>query len=277
MKKIVFACVHNAGRSQMAAAFFNRIVDPKRAAALSAGTHPAPQVHPEVVQAMREHGIDLSAAIPQRLTREMVVGAGWLITMGCGDECPILPGVRREDWPFADPQGLDLDAVCAIREQVRARVEAFARREGLAEAPTISAATHDELPAILAFLASNGLPEAGLAEHATDLLVARQGSELIGTAALEIYGHEALLRSVAVSPYARGTGLGISLTLAALERARRGGAARVFLLTETAPVFFRKFGFADVDRGFVPDSIRATVEFGSACPASARVMALELS
>jgi arsenate reductase len=131
MVKVVFACVHNAGRSQMAAAFFNQRSDPSRAVAVSAGTQPAERVHPEVVEAMREVGIDLSIASPRYLAPELVAGARWLVTMGCGEECPVVPGVAREDWPLADPKGLGLEAVRAIRDEVKARVDAFGRREAL--------------------------------------------------------------------------------------------------------------------------------------------------
>jgi len=120
--KVIFACVHNAGRSQMAAAFFEALADPRRAQATSAGTRPGDLVHPEVVEAMREAGIDLSTAAPQRLTAEVAKGATDLITMGCGEDCPALPGARREDWPIEDPKGLPLDRVRAIREEIRARV-----------------------------------------------------------------------------------------------------------------------------------------------------------
>jgi arsenate reductase len=131
MHKIVFACVHNAGRSQMAAAFFNAAVDPAAARAVSAGTEPGVRVHPEVVAVMREVGIDLASAVPQRLTPELASGAAWLVTMGCGDACPFVPGAKAEDWPLADPKGLSLQAVRQIRDEVRARVEAFVKREGL--------------------------------------------------------------------------------------------------------------------------------------------------
>ena len=104
MQKIIFACVHNAGRSQMAAAFFNRLADARLAQAVSAGTQPAEQVHPVVVTAMAEVGIDLAAAKPQKLTAELAQGADLLITMGCGDECPYVPGLRREDWPGLIPR-----------------------------------------------------------------------------------------------------------------------------------------------------------------------------
>src|SRR5204862_3490382 len=100
---VLFACVHNAGRSQIAAALFNNHADPKKARAISAGTQPAARVHPEVVAVMKQRGIDLSTAVPQKLTPELAATAQWLITMGCGDECPIVPGTRRDDWPILDP------------------------------------------------------------------------------------------------------------------------------------------------------------------------------
>lgn len=121
--RIVFACVHNAGRSQMAAAFFNRLADPQKARAESAGTQPASAVHPEVVVAMREVGIDLAGRVPRRLEADATID--WLITMGCGESCPVVPGARREDWPFDDPKGQPIDRVRAIRDGVRARVESF--------------------------------------------------------------------------------------------------------------------------------------------------------
>ncbi len=132
MTTVIFACVQNAGRSQMAAAFFNRLADPAKARALSAGTRPAAHVHPEVLAAMAEAGIDLSGAHPTRLTPELASQAQWLVTMGCGEDCPVVPGARREDWPFPDPHGQGLESVRAIRDAVRARVEAFVRDQGWA-------------------------------------------------------------------------------------------------------------------------------------------------
>ncbi len=122
MKTVVFACVHNAGRSQMAAALFNRMADPAAARALSAGTRPAERVHPEVVEAMTEVGIDLSSARPRLLTGELAADAALLVTMGCGDECPVIPGVRRDDWPLDDPKGQPIERVREIREEIRRRV-----------------------------------------------------------------------------------------------------------------------------------------------------------
>ena len=135
MFRVIFACVHNAGRSQMAAAFFNRLADRTRAEAISAGTDPGPRVHPEVLAAMREIGIDLSGATPQKLTADLARDAQLLITMGCGDQCPYVPGLRRDDWPFRDPKGQPIEEVRTIRDEIRARVQSLLAHEGLGLAP----------------------------------------------------------------------------------------------------------------------------------------------
>ena len=127
MTTVIFACVHNAGRSQMAAAFFNQLTDAASAYAVSAGTNPGDRVHPEVIAVMRESGIDLSAAVPRKLTSELAAGAEMLITMGCGDECPVVPGVRRDDWPLEDPKGRSLEEVRRIRDEIRNRVAELLR------------------------------------------------------------------------------------------------------------------------------------------------------
>jgi arsenate reductase len=121
--KVIFACVHSAGRSQMAAAFFNALANPARAQAVAAGTHPGTRVHPEVLLAMREAGHDLSAAAPRLLTPELARGAALLVTMGCGEQCPVVPGADRQDWPLQDPKGQPREMVARIRDQIRARVE----------------------------------------------------------------------------------------------------------------------------------------------------------
>jgi arsenate reductase (thioredoxin) len=130
LKTVLFACVHNAGRSQMAAAWFNLLSDPAKARAISAGTAPAPRVHPEVVAAMTEVGVDLSAAPTSTLTTESARRAQMLITMGCGDECPVVPGLNRDDWPIEDPHGKTLARVRQIRDEIRQRVETLLQREG---------------------------------------------------------------------------------------------------------------------------------------------------
>lgn len=131
MFTVIFACVHNAGRSQMAAAFFNHLADPNKAHAISAGTEPGERVHPEVQAVMQEIGIDLSGAKPQKLTEELAWEARLLITMGCGDKCPYVPGLRRDDWPLRDPKGLPTDEVRGIRDEVKERVSTLIAREGL--------------------------------------------------------------------------------------------------------------------------------------------------
>ena len=130
MTTVLFACVHNAGRSQMAAAWFNLLADPATARALSAGTDPGQRVHPEVIAAMREVGVDLSGASTTRLTPELAQQAQVLVTMGCGDECPYVPGARRDDWPLEDPKGQPIERVREIRDEIRDRVRALIEGEG---------------------------------------------------------------------------------------------------------------------------------------------------
>ena len=127
---VIFACVENAGRSQMAAALFNALADPAAARAVSAGTEPAERVHPAVEQVMRELGIELGDARPRHLTGDLVARADVLITMGCGEACPVVPGVPREDWPLPDPKDEPVERVREIRDQIRVRVEALIARSG---------------------------------------------------------------------------------------------------------------------------------------------------
>jgi arsenate reductase (thioredoxin) len=127
---VIFACVHNAGRSQMAAAFFNALADSSKARGISAGTQPGERVHPEVLAAMKEVDIDLSSAKPQKLTDELARGAQMLITMGCGDACPVVPGLRRDDWPLEDPKGKPVERVREIRDDVQRRIHELLQREG---------------------------------------------------------------------------------------------------------------------------------------------------
>jgi arsenate reductase (thioredoxin) len=130
VKTVIFACVHSAGRSQMAAALFNHLANPSLARAVSAGTHPAARVHPEVVEVMREVGIDLSSSKPQLLTPELAQRANLLVTMGCGEECPFIPGLRRADWALQDPKGQSVDRVREIRDEIHERVRTLVLAEG---------------------------------------------------------------------------------------------------------------------------------------------------
>jgi protein-tyrosine-phosphatase len=111
----------------MAAALFNQLADPAKAQALSAGTQPGLRVHPQVVEAMREVGLDLSHAPTTKLTADLAQQAQVLVTMGCGDECPVVPGLKRDDWPVEDPKNQPLDEVRRIRDEIAHRVEQLIR------------------------------------------------------------------------------------------------------------------------------------------------------
>jgi arsenate reductase len=124
MATVLFVCLQNAGRSQMSAALFERAAEGHHRA-LSAGTTPAERVHPEVAEVMRELGIDLARRVPRRLTRELSEQADVVVTMGCGDECPYIPGRRYIDWDLADPAGRPLDEVRAARDDIAQRVSAL--------------------------------------------------------------------------------------------------------------------------------------------------------
>jgi arsenate reductase (thioredoxin) len=130
MKNVLFACVHNAGRSQMAAAFFNVLADPAKARATSAGTEPGTRVHPEVVAVMLEAGIDLAKVEPRKLTDVLAAETNLLVTMGCGEACPVVPGAERDDWPLDDPKGRPLDEVRRIRDAIEERVRRLVTERG---------------------------------------------------------------------------------------------------------------------------------------------------
>jgi arsenate reductase len=273
VKVVLFACVHNAGRSQMAAAFFNQLADPTKARAISAGTEPGSRVHREVVDAMRELGVDLSVEQPRRLTDELTQTANMLVTMGCGEACPVLPGIERDDWPLEDPKGRPMGRVREIRNEVEARVrELLAARDWLPG--TIRSARPDDRPAAEALLRAACLPVEGVNDHFDAFFIAEDRSvRAVGVAGLEIYGSVALLRSVAVEPSARSQGLGSALVWRALTNARERGVQEVYLLTTTASGFFEKQGFERVERSRVPSSVtKSSVEFTGACPDTATVM-----
>ncbi len=272
MNTVIFACVHNAGRSQMAAAWFNALVDGMKARAISAGTEPGDRVHPEVLEAMREVDIDLSGAKPKKLTDDIARGAQMLVTMGCGEQCPVVPGLKREDWPLEDPKGKPIERVRQIRDQVKAHVLELLRRQGWTRPTTIRPARPDDRAGVEALLVAADLPTAGVTEHFDAFFVAEDGVRIVGAAGVELHGLYALLRSVVVVGDAKGTGIGGALTRHALETARARGAQAVYLLTTTAEGFFPRFGFTAVARADVPPELQASKEFQGACPASATVM-----
>jgi arsenate reductase (thioredoxin) len=121
---VLFVCIQNAGRSQMAEALFERAAE-GRHEARSAGSRPAERVHPEVVEVMRERDIDLAGEAPRGLDRSDLEWADLVVTMGCGDECPVIPGKRYADWDLADPAGLPLEEVRAVRDEIERRISAL--------------------------------------------------------------------------------------------------------------------------------------------------------
>ena len=131
MARVLFVCLHNAGRSQMSQALFERAAEGRHSAE-SAGTTPGKHVHPEVVTAMAELGIDLSGRIPRKLTDEIAQAADVVVTMGCGDECPYIPGKRYLDWELPDPKGRPIEEVRPIRDEIERRVQGLLSELGAA-------------------------------------------------------------------------------------------------------------------------------------------------
>jgi arsenate reductase len=286
-KTYLFACVHNAGRSQMAAAWFNRLADPDEARAVSAGTQPGARVHPEVQAAMLEVSIDLSGAAPRLLTDELAGQASLLVTMGCGEACPVVPGLRREDWPLEDPKGKPIELVRSIRDDIQARVRALLTREGIAqrlrppEPTTIVPATADDLPAIAALLSrcklpTEDLPAAGVTPALPQFIVAREGVRLVGCIGLEVHAPFGLVRSLAVDPAHRHVGLATQLWAHLVLHAAGLNLTHLYLLTTTAEPLFARWGFQRLAREAAPAPIKATAEYRALCPASAAFMQLRL-
>ena len=134
MAHALFVCLHNAGRSQMSQALFERAAEGRHTAA-SAGTQPGERVHPQVVEAMRDLGIDISDRRPQALTRELAEAADVVVTMGCGDECPYIPGKRYVDWDLQDPAHLPINQVRRIRDEIAGRTAALVAQLDAPESP----------------------------------------------------------------------------------------------------------------------------------------------
>ena len=276
MKTILFACVHNAGRSQMAAALFNRYADPTQAIAVSAGTEPGTGVHPEVLAAMKEIDIDLSSAKPQVLSDELVGSVNALVTMGCSETCPVVRGVERHDWPLEDPKGKPIERVREIRGEVGDRVKAFLSEKGWlranASVELFPASTTDE-PAVRGLLSEAVLPLEGLElAFPKGYVVAQVAGRLAGCAGFEVYGQDGLLRSLAVRAGDRKTGLGARLVANRIDAARADGLVSMFAITTTAADFFEHLGFERMGREAVPESVQRSAEFSSICPSSAAIL-----
>ncbi|KAG2237645.1 protein tyrosine phosphatase [Thamnidium elegans] len=129
-QKIMFACIHNAGRSQMATAFFNKHKTSDKVLGISAGSVPADKVHPNVVEVMAAIGIDLSNVKPQKLTKELAETVSIIVTMGCNEACPYVPGVQIIDWLIPDPKGSDANSTLTIRDDIEERIKQFIKEQG---------------------------------------------------------------------------------------------------------------------------------------------------
>lgn len=267
-RQVIFACVHNAGRSQMAGAFFNRLASPKRARAVSAGTQPGERVHPEVLEAMRELGVDLSNAKPQRLTDELARGASMLITMGCGDACPYVPGLERDDWPLVDPKGKSVNEVRAIRDEVETRVEALLDAKGWAAHTVSQATTPAEFEQVRALFREYqahiavdlcfqsfeqelaALPGA-YAEPRGRLWLVRVDDEVQGCVALRpLDDGTCELKRLFLRPSLHGRGMGRALTRRLVAEAKRLGYRAMRLDTlpmmKSAQRVYRSLGFVEI-------------------------------
>jgi protein-tyrosine-phosphatase/N-acetylglutamate synthase-like GNAT family acetyltransferase len=271
--RIVFLCVANSARSQMAEGLARRLFG-GRAAVESAGSRPG-RVHPLAIAAMQEVGVDLSGQRSKAVGDLDATGVDLVVTLCAEEVCPVgLRGARRLHWPIPDPAGPGetLEGFRAARRDLLTRLVELAAAmppPGVAIRPAVEA---DRTEADV-LLAASGLPRS---DRVGSYVVARRDGALVGVAGLEVHGDAAILRSVAVAPGERGSGLGVALSAERLVAARAAGVAVVYLLTTTAPEFYLRFGFRRFPRDGVPASVAASTEFASVCPVSAVCMAAEL-
>ncbi len=274
---VLFVCVHNAGRSQMAAGYLAALAG-GRVEVRSAGSAPGDALNPMAVAAMAEVGIDIRDQHPKILTTDAVRASDVVVTMGCGDTCPFFPGKRYEDWVLDDPAGQPLPVVRLIRNAIRARIVSLLGEVGVPDVSpqglAIRTAGPEDATFVAGLLAGYDLPVVGR-DDVTHQLVADADGVPIGTVALERHGSgddvAYLLRSLAVSPDSRSTGVGTSLVEAALTIVDSADAP-VGLLTETAADFFPRLGFHRTTRDALPAALGASPELLGACPDTATAM-----
>lgn len=274
---VLFVCVHNAGRSQIAAGYLTALSG-GRVEVLSAGSAPGDALNAVAVAAMAEDGIDIRDQRPKILTTDAVRASDVVVTMGCGDTCPFFPGKRYEDWVLDDPAGQPLPVVRLIRNAIRARIVSLLRELGVPDTSprgvAIRTAGPEDAPFIAGLLAAYDLPVVGRDDVAHQLVADDDGVP-VGTVALEHHGsdHDGafLLRSLAVSLEARARGIGTSLVEAALAIVDSADAP-VGLLTQTAADFFPRFGFRPTTRDALPAALSTSPELVGACPDTATAM-----
>jgi N-acetylglutamate synthase-like GNAT family acetyltransferase len=229
---------------------------------------------------MREVGIDITGQHSKSVDRIDPASVDAVITLCAEEVCPLWPGaLARMHWPLPDPASAEAAAVAdrfrAARDQLRLRIWAFARTN-LDDNLSLGTPGDGELAAIDALIRASGLPAEVVRDQFPDAyVVARRGAELVGVAALEVHDRTGLLRSVAVSSRERGRGTGIALVADRLATASVRGLESVYLLTTTAALLFRRFGFADAERASVPAALAASPEFAALCPSSASCLRLD--
>jgi protein-tyrosine-phosphatase/predicted N-acetyltransferase YhbS len=243
---VLFLCVHNAGRSQMAAALLRRWAG-DTVVVYSAGSAPGEVLNPAVVAAMAEVGVDISSERPKKLTEAMAKDADVIVTMGCGDACPVYLGKRYVDWDLPDPAGLPLERVRSIRDEIDRRVKQLVEEMDLviAEDDPYAEDVHELLQVHLAFTRAStpaefafALDGTGLTDPAVTFFSARRHGELVGICALKRHGAEvAELKSMHTREAVRGQGVGRAMVRHLLDVARREGYRGVSLETGTTDDF----------------------------------------
>jgi protein-tyrosine-phosphatase/N-acetylglutamate synthase-like GNAT family acetyltransferase len=280
---VLFLCVANSARSQMAEGLartlFGSVVRVQ-----SAGSQPS-RVNPNAIAAMREIGIDIRGQHSKSVDEIDPSTVDIVVTLCAEEVCPVWPGkLVRMHWPIPDPAtddaGVSADAMLVrfrrARDELRVRLWTLASSR-FVDGVVVGTPTPAELPAIEALVAASGLPPSVVAEHfPSAYVVARRGGTIVGVAALELHDDVALLRTVAMEPSERGKGTGLALVADRLAAAWKGHVDRVFLLTTTAPEFFRRFGFTEIDRMLAPASLQACSEFAALCPSNATCMVVSI-
>jgi arsenate reductase len=281
--RILFLCVANSARSQLAEGLARRLFG-GRVAVESAGSRPT-RVNPYAIEAMAEVGVALAGHRSKAVADVERDGVELVVTLCAEEVCPLwLGSAPRRHWPIPDPASDDPSLTPddlrarfrAARDEILRRLVGLAAERvpaGVAIAPAV-ATDEGEVRALAAAceLPLDGLTDQFPGGHA----VARRDGALVGVAGLEVHGDDGLLRTIAVAPGERGTGLGVALTADRIEAARAGGLRALYLLTTTAADFYRRFGFEPFPRADVPPAIAAAPEVATICPSSAASLRLRL-
>jgi N-acetylglutamate synthase-like GNAT family acetyltransferase len=225
---------------------------------------------------MREVGVDLSGIRPQKLTTVLAKESALLVTMGCGESCPVVPGLERDDWPLEDPKGRAPERVRELRDEIRKRVWKLLTERGWAVpvGQDLRDSRPDDDPQLRAFLKASGLPVDDVEIGRQEYLLACEGERIVGSVGLEVAFEDALVRSLAVAPDRRGLGLGKRLLEVAIQRARIRSIRTLYALTMTAEAFAAAQGFVRISRAEVPAAIASLPQFGALCPVTAVCMRL---